>query len=92
MKKQYISRISLLYHDGSEHSSRDFLLSILESSNSSNHLGNLDTLLLGAAKNGDFLLLDRLIQKGADCRARDILGLGVMHLCMTTHRGKTYIF
>ena len=53
-------------------------------------LENLDNLLFDAAKQGDFPVINQLIQMGADCAAKSDLGIGVMHLCLQNTSGKIH--
>ena len=50
----------------------------------------LNSLLFDAAQQGDFTVINQLIQMGADCAAKSNLGIGVMHLCLQNTSGKIH--
>lgn len=65
--------------------STDFLLCVL---NSGKDIRRCDDILLHAVQMGDFQLAKYMIQKGADCTVKDEIGQTVLHLWITSKKGK----
>lgn len=72
-------------HSGRNNTPRDFLLCVL---NSGKHIRRCDDILLHAVQMGDFQLAKYMIQKGADCTVKDEIGQTVLHLWITSKKGK----
>lgn len=74
---------------GRNNTSRDFLLCVL---NSGNHIRRCGDILLHAVKMGDFRIAKYMILEGADCTVKEKSGHNVLHLWITSRKGKLVWF